>query len=262
MDLDLTGRAYYVTGISRGIGQAVAMALLGDGASVAGCARDGGALERFAGELPPDARGRLLAAVADVTDAGQLDRAVRQAAARFGRLDGVVANAGAGTTGGVLATPPATWDGQFAVKIHSVLNLVRPALPALNESDAGRVVIINGVTAHAPEADMAAVSASRAAVASLARSQAVELAPRQILVNTVSLGPIVTDRQRDRHRASGSAQPFRDWCDAEARRRGVLAGRLGTPAEVVPAVLLLLSPVSSYITGSSIDVSGGAGART
>jgi NAD(P)-dependent dehydrogenase (short-subunit alcohol dehydrogenase family) len=262
MDLDLAGRAYYVTGISRGVGRAVATALLSEGAFVAGCARDGAALERISGDLPADARGRLLTALADVTDAARLDQAVNRAAARFGRLDGVVANAGAGTTGGVLATPPATWDSQFAVKIHSVLNLVRPALSALRQSDAGRVVIINGVTAHAPEAGMAAVSASRAAVASLARSLAVELGPEQILVNTISLGAIVTSRQRDRHQASGSGQPFQEWCDAEARRRGVLVGRLGTPAEVAPAVLLLLSPLSSYITGSSIDVSGGAGART
>ncbi|GGK90078.1 SDR family oxidoreductase [Nocardia jinanensis] len=262
MDLRLAGRAYYVTGGSRGIGRAIAELLLAEGASVATCARGAAGLGELRAALSSEHRDRLLTQTVDVADAAALGRAVGTAADRFGRLDGVVANAGAGVSGGVLTTPDTEWQDQFRVKVMSVLNLVTPAVLALQRSDAGRVVVVNGVTAHAPEASMAAVSAARAAVANLTRSLAVELAPSGVLVNAISLGAIVTDRQRARYDASGAAEPFADWCVSEATRRGVLIGRLGTPREVAPVAALLLSPLCSYVTGSSVDVSGGSGGRT
>ncbi|WP_328396354.1 SDR family oxidoreductase [Nocardia sp. NBC_00416] len=262
MDLRLAGRAYFVTGGSRGIGRAIVQLLLGEGARVATCARDAAGLREMSAALPPEHRSRLQTQTVDVLDTAALGRAVDLTAEGFGRLDGVVANAGAGSSGGVLTTPDPEWQNQFRVKVNSVLNLVTPAVPALRRSDAGRVVVVNGVTAHAPEADMAAVSAARAAVANLTRSLAVELAPSGVLVNAISLGAIVTDRQYARYEAAGATEPFADWCASEANRRGVLLGRLGAPHEVAPVAALLLSPLCSYVTGSSIDVSGGAGGRT
>ncbi|MDR0284310.1 MAG: SDR family oxidoreductase [Propionibacteriaceae bacterium] len=258
MDLQLAGRAYYVTGLSRGVGSAVARALLAEGAFVAGCARDATRLGQWYAGVPDDQRDRVLVAAVDVLDADRLAAAVATAARRFGRLDGVVAGAGTGTAGGVLDTLPAQWDAQLRLKTHSVLNLVRPAVPALRESDAARIVVINGVIAHVPDSGHAATSAARAAVANLTRSLAVELAPA-VLVNAVNLGAIMTDRQRERYEASGMGQSIDEWAAGEAARRGILVGRLGQVAEVVPVVLLLLSPVSSYLTGTAIDVSGGSG---
>ena len=257
MDLQLGGRAFFITGISRGIGRCVAEALLAEGALVAGCERQPSGLEEFSAALPPDQRDRLLVAQADVGDRDRLGTLVALAQASFGRLDGVVANAGAGMSGRVLETRDSDWDAQIRIKVQSVLNLVVPAVPVLSASDHGRVVIMNGVTARWPDPSMAAVSAARAAVASLATSLAVDLSAHGILVNTVNLGAIATERQVARHRESGTTLTFAEWSAGEAARRGVLLGRLGQPREVVPAVLLLLSPLSSYITGTSLDVAGG-----
>jgi NAD(P)-dependent dehydrogenase (short-subunit alcohol dehydrogenase family) len=259
MDLGVRGRAFYVSGGTRGVGRAVLELLLAEGASVATCARDGGDLAGLRRELG-GIGDQLITEVADVRDASRMAQTVIVALTRFGRLDGVVANAGGGVGGGVLGTPRRTWDDQFTIKMQGALNLVQPAVQALSDSDAGRIVVINGITALRPEPAMAAVSAARAAVANLCRLLAVELAPQRVCVNAVNLGLVLTDRQRERYRESGSVESFDQWCADEAIRRGVLLGRLGTPAEVAPMVALLLSPLSSYITGTAIDIAGGAGA--
>jgi NAD(P)-dependent dehydrogenase (short-subunit alcohol dehydrogenase family) len=261
MDLAIAGRGYVVTGGSRGVGRAIVAALLAEGALVATCARDADALERAWSGVPQTGRTRLLVRGCDVLDNDRLAALVGEAAGVFGRLDGVVANAGAGVAGGALDTTAAAWDAQFAIKVHGVRNLLVPAAPHLAASDAGAAVIINGVTGHAPEPDMAAVGAARAAVGNLAQALARELAPQRVRVNVVNLGAIATDRQRRRHAASGSTADFQTWCADEAARRGIPLQRLGEPGEVAPAVTFLLSPLASYITGATIDVGGGLGAR-
>jgi NAD(P)-dependent dehydrogenase (short-subunit alcohol dehydrogenase family) len=260
VDLRLRGRAFYVTGGSRGVGRAVVELLLAEGAAVAACGRDPDALARLAAGLPAGHRERFVGHQADVRDAAALRQAVESAELSFGRLDGVVANAGAGTGGTALSTSDQQWFEQVAVKLGGALNLVRPAVAALARSDAGRVVLVNGVTARRPEPAMAAVSAVRAAVRNLTGSLAAELAPSGVCVTAVNLGVIATDRQQARYAASGDRRPYGEWVRDEVARRGVLLGRMGRPEEVAPMIALLLSPLSSYITGTSVDVAGGSGA--
>jgi NAD(P)-dependent dehydrogenase (short-subunit alcohol dehydrogenase family) len=180
-------------------------------------------------------------------------------AQRFGRLDGVVVNAGAGSSGGVLDSPYRDWADQYEIKVGAALHTIGPAIEALTRSDAARIVIVNGVTARAPEPAMAAVSAARAALLNLSRSLALELASVRILVNAVNIGVISTDRQRERHARTAPNVPYDQWCTAQARERGVPLGRLGEPEEVAAVVALLLSPAASYVTGTAIDVAGGYG---
>ena len=130
MDLGLTGRRYVVTGGSRGIGRAIVDVLLAQGALVATCSRNDPA---WGPEVP--------ARAGDVRDHGWMREFVAEAASAFGGLDGVVANAGAGVSGGVLDTPPDVWRDQCDLKLASVLNLVEPAVEHMTE---GAVVVMNG----------------------------------------------------------------------------------------------------------------------
>jgi NAD(P)-dependent dehydrogenase (short-subunit alcohol dehydrogenase family) len=258
MDLGLAGRVAYVTGGSRGVGRAVVSRLLAEGAAVATCARGSGALaDAFAG-VSTD---RLLLGSCDVEDREAVRADIARAVAHFGRLDAVVTNAGAGTVGEILQIDTEEFDAQFSIKLHSVMHVIDAARQYLVGTDEPAVVVVNGVTAHAPDPDMAAVSTARAAVASLVYLLAQRFAADGIRVNAVNLGAIVTDRQRQRHTASGAREDFAQWCIQEAGRRSIPMGRMGRPDEVAPSIALLLSPLSSYITGASLDVSGGLGVR-
>jgi len=260
LDLQMRGRQYYVTGISRGIGRAIAECLLAEGAHVHGCARSAEALDSFRDSLPSGLQSRVRVERLDVTDEEALAASVDAAGGIAGKLDGIVACAGAGVSGTALETSNAEWMQQFEIKVSSVLNLVRPAVKWLDRSDVPRAVIINGVTAHHPEPSMAAVSASRAAVANLGRTLAVDLAGR-VGVTVVNLGAILTDRQRARWQHGSPDTPFEEWCAQQAVDREILTGRFGRPAEVAAVVTFLLSPLASYVTGTSIDLAGGSHGR-
>ncbi len=260
MDLQVAGRHYYLTGISRGVGAAIAARLVAEGAVVHGCARREPGLAAYRAGLPALARGRTRLDALDIRDEAALARSVDAAGEIAGRLDGIVACAGAGISGGALETHREQWQDQFDVKVSGVVHLVRAALPWLERAEHARAVFINGVTAHHPEPGMAAVSAARAAVANLGQSLAVDLAGR-VGVVVVNLGIIRTDRQRDRWARDGGGLSFEDWCQAQVTERGILTGRLGTPEDVAPAVAFLLSPLAGYITATSIDLAGGSHGR-
>ena len=259
MDLNLGGKTVVVTGGSRGIGRAVVLGLLAEGANVGTCARHREDLAALTAQAGADAP--LLWEALDVREPAAVARFMLAVATRFGGIDGLVVNAGAGTTGGVLSATDDDFRTQFDIKVGAALGTVRAALPYLRRSATPRVVIINAVTAHAPEAGLAAVGAARSALSNVGVLLAEELAPEGICVNRLNLGPIVTDRQRAAYDASGTTQSYADGLAVTAVRRGVPLGRMGDVAEVVPWVLLLLSPLAGYVTGADLAVAGGLGMR-
>jgi 3-oxoacyl-[acyl-carrier protein] reductase len=251
MDLGLRGRRALITGGSRGIGFAVAEALVAEGAAVGLVARDAAGLAAAAERL--GSRGVLVAtAVADVTDTPQLRRAVDDIATALGGLDHLVANAG-GTVGRGNLTSAGDDDftATFALNAGHAAELIRAGLTHLRAAGGGSVVIISSITGMRP-APRTAYAAAKAAEIHLAATAAQELAPAGIRVNAVSPGSIMfpgggwdsfqREHPEDFAAFLASQFPF---------------GRLGRPEEVADVVSFLLSARASWITGANIAVDGG-----
>ncbi|MFJ8822102.1 SDR family oxidoreductase [Streptomyces sp. NPDC102467] len=254
MDLGLADRTYVVTGGSSGVGLATVRALLDEGARVATCGRDAERLRRIG------AHERLFTDVCDVRDADAVrDFVTASADALGGRIDGLVNNAGQSRMKRLDETTPDDWRDELELKFAGVLNPLQAARGHLRASDAASVVNVNAVLAKQPEPRLITTSAARAGILNLSKSLATELAPDGIRVNSVCLGLIDTGQWTRRHATADSGLSYADWQAELAADRGVALGRLGRADEVAYAVVSLLSPRASYITGTGIDVCGGIG---
>lgn len=252
MDLELRGRAAFVAASSKGMGRAIADAFAREGADVGMCARDEATLHAAAENVR--AHGvRVVDTVADVSVAGEAERAVQRTLDELGRLDALVVNAGGPPHATFDELSDAQWDAAYQLTLMSAVRLVRAALPGLRTSDAGAIVFISSWSAKQPIPGLTLSNTVRGAVAGLAKTLSNELAPH-IRVNTILPGTIRTDRQLELARAGGAVnldEYFRDMAGA------IPMGRIGEPEEIARVAVFLCSPAASFITGQMLAVDGG-----
>jgi len=243
----LSGKTALVTGAGRGIGRGIAKRLAADGAKVAiNYSRAAAQAEDLAAEIKA-AGGEAITVACDISDPAQVAAMFEQVKQAFGWLDILVNNAGRGTAGGAGTLADISiedFDAIFALNTRGTFLVTKAALPLLR--DGGRVINISSTTTRVRMPGLGIYAGSKSAVEAFTRGWAVELAPRQITVNSVVPGIVDTDligHMSDERKASSVA--------------AVPLGRIGKPEDIADVVAFLASDDSRWVTSHEIVASGG-----
>jgi NAD(P)-dependent dehydrogenase (short-subunit alcohol dehydrogenase family) len=237
----LDGQRAVITGAASGIGKATAQRFVDEGASVALVDIDGESLGKVAAELGAPSY------VVDVTDAGALEQAFREAAQSLGGLTIAFNNAGVGGQAKLHATPTDEWRRIVSVSLDGVFHGIRAAVPLIRESGGGAIVNTASISGVRPASGEGPYAAAKAGVAALTATAALEYAP-EIRVNAIAPGMIRT----------GLTDPLLSLPGAtEMMVEKTPLGRIGEPGDIADAVVFLCSPLARFVTGVNLVIDGG-----
>ena len=247
-EVQAAGRVAFVTGASRGIGRAIAVALGTAGHRVAFCYSSDHAGAKDT-QAAVEATGVDAYAVqADVADADSVDHAFSEIEGALGPVELLVNNAGITRDGLLMRMSDEHWGDVLQINLTGAFHTIRRASPKMMRGRFGRIVNVSSVSGQTGQAGQANYSAAKAGLVGLSRAVARELAPRNITCNVVAPGPIVTAM------TDGLPDDWHAWAT-----QTVPLGRLGTPEEVGVVVAFLCSDAAGYVTGAIVPVDGGLG---
>lgn len=261
MNLSLEGNRYIVTGASKGLGKALTLGLLLEGAMVTACARNAGGLrDAFSNHALYEKR--LFTCAADVGKEDEVGQCVDYAARMMGGVDGIINNAGGVEKfGGLFDLNISDWINTFTVNVMGLAHFSKAGREHLTRSPSPRIINIASVTGLQPGIFNPHYSASKAAAINLAKHLANIFAGDGILVNTVVAGTFESPAwERNVQRVSREKNiTIEDAASEEGRlaANSIPLGRIGTADDIVPLVIFLASSRSSWITGATFTIDGG-----
>jgi len=249
----LEGKTALITGASRNIGRAIALAFAAEGADLALNTRvNQDELDQVAAECKKVGV-RAVPILGDIADAMAVEGMVKEAAAQLGSIDVLVCNAAIRPHKSVTETSLEDWHRVIAVNLHSAFYLARAVVPRMKERRRGSIIAIGGQSNLTGRANTAAVTAAKTGLLGLVRALAAELGPFGIRVNMVIPGFIDTERRyAEWYPEFRQAPP-----GAPEQLKQIPLGRLGRPEDIADACVFLASDASSYVTGDSLRVMGG-----
>jgi len=258
MDLKLKDKIALVTGSSRGLGYAAALALAKEGCKVAINGRDEAKIKSVAEKMSKETGSQVVGLAGDVSLPDMPEKLVQQTVEAFGGLDILVTNSGGPPPGSIDSLDEAAWQKGVDLCLMLHVRLIKSALPYLRKSNSASVLTVTSISVKQPIANLLLSNSIRAATVGLTKSLAIDLGREGIRVNSILPG--WTETERVGELMSARAETNKSTVEEEIRKQAEQTplGRMGQPEEFANAAAFLVSPAASYITGVMLNVHGGS----
>ena len=258
MEISLKGRAALITGGSEGLGKGMAIRFAKSGADVAILARRKEALDAARAEIEAAGGGKVVALPCDLLDGAATLDAFAEAEAALGRIDILVNNAGTSRAKPFQDVTDEEWYEDLELKLMAAIRLCRAAMPGMKQRQWGRIINVLNIGAKAPRAAGSPTVVSRAAGLALTKVLAGDGAPHNVLVNALMVGLIKSGQWERAYEAADNSGSYEVFVQSMADDRKIPLGRIGETEEFANIACFLASDQAGYITGTSINVDGGA----
>ena len=257
MDLGIKNKVALVCASSQGLGKAAAMSLAKEGVNLAICSRDEKRINDTANKIVAATGVNVFPVVADVSNAGDVDKLIQKVEKEYGTIHILVNNAGGPPVGKISALPDEEWQKGYNLTLMSMVRLTRSVLPLMEKQQWGRVITIVSLVAKQPIDDLLISSTIRPGILGLSKVLANQYGKFNITVNTICPGLILTQRQEDLSKARSAEKniTLEEYLADNAKQ--IPIGRLGKPEEIGDVIAFLSSERASFINGINLLVDGG-----
>jgi 3-oxoacyl-[acyl-carrier protein] reductase len=253
MDLKLKDKVALVLAASKGLGKASALALSAEGAKVVICSRNADELKKTAAEIHKQTGNPVVAIVADVSNAAEVKNLIQKTVETFGSIDILVNNGGGPPFAHFDTFDDEAWRNAFDLTLLAFARTGREVLSYMKKAGSGRIINIVSSSAKSVLNNAVLSTAMRMGIVGMAKLMADELGPYQITVNNIAPGLILTDRVKEvLPKDVDVEQAMKD------RAKTIPVGRIGKPEELGALVAFLASEQAAYISGTTIQIDGGA----
>lgn len=253
MDLKLNGKIALVLAASKGLGKASALALSAEGAKVVISSRNAEELDKTAAEIMQQTGNEVIAIPADVSNADQIKALIKKTADTFGRIDILLNNSGGPPFDKFETFDDQTWQQAFDLTILSFARTSREVLPYMKKAGSGRIINIISGSVKSVLNNAVLSTSMRMGVVGMAKLMADEYGPYQITVNNIAPGLIATERIKETYpKGMDPDQALQE------KTKAIPAGRIGKTEELGALVAFLASEQAAYISGTTIQIDGGA----